>query len=233
MLRQHFKLSITTEEMEMRLPRYNIAPSQPLLAVVASASPESGSLQRRATYFRWGLVPAWRKVFQGGWINARAETAAEKPAFRAALRRRRCLIPADGFYEWTGSGKPRQPYWIHLREKTPSGWRKQPVFAFAGIWERWQGSEGTVVETCAILNTTANRLMQVLHERMPVILSEQDYECWLDPQIQDPQVLLPLLRPYPCAAMVAYPVSIHVNFPHHEDPACQEPVGDPILLPAP
>lgn len=228
-LMQHFDLR-EKAGIPPLVPRYNIAPSQPVLAVVASESTEGGSLQRKATYFRWGLVPAWSKVFKGGWINARSETAAEKPSFRTALRCRRCLIPADGFYEWTGSGKTRQPYWIYLRERTLSGWRKRSVFAFAGIWERWQGPDGSVVETCAILNTTANPLMQVLHERMPVILPAEAYDDWLDPSVQDPHLLLPLLRPYPSELMVAYPVSTHVNSPSHEDPACQEPVGDPIQL---
>ncbi|WP_235278227.1 SOS response-associated peptidase [Synechococcus sp. Nb3U1] len=212
-LMQHFDLHMDTEEAGILplAPRYNIAPSQPLLAVVASQSTKPGSLQRKATHFRWGLVPAWSKTFKGGWINARSETAAEKPSFRAARRRRCCLIPADGFYEWTGSGKAKQPYWIHLQERTPS--RQLPVFAFAGIWERWQGPEGTVVDTCAILNTTANPLMQVLHERMPVILPPETYDIWLDPNLQDPKRVVPLLRPYPPEAMVAYPVSTHVNPP--------------------
>ncbi|MEN9229837.1 MAG: SOS response-associated peptidase [Thermostichus sp. DG02_5_bins_236] len=150
--------------------------------------------------------------------------------FTTALRRRRCLIPADGFYEWTGSDQTKQPYWIHLQERTPSCWREPPVFAFAGIWERWQGPEGSVVETCAILNTTANPLMQVLHERMPVILPPETYDDWLDPNVQDPQQVVPLLCPFPPEAMVAYPVSTHVNSPRHQDPVCREPVGDPVTV---
>lgn len=227
-LMQHFDLHLDAQEDAQEAgipplaPRYNIAPSQPVLAVVASEAGEQGSLPRKATHFRWGLVPAWSKVFKGGWINARSETAAEKPSFRTALRRRRCLIPADGFYEWTGSGKTKQPYWIHLPER--------PVFAFAGIWERWQGPEGSVVETCAILNTTANALMQVLHERMPVILPPEAYDDWLDPNLQDPKRVVSMLRPFPPEAMVAYPVSTHVNSPRHEDPACREPVGEPVTV---
>ncbi len=129
-LRQHFGLPAAAQE-RAAVPRYNIAPSQPVLAVVA------GSLQREATHFRWGLIPSWSRAPQAGWINARAETVAEKPSFREAFRRRRCLIPADGFYEWADQGtgkKGRQPYWFHLVDR--------PVFAFAGIWERWRSPEG-------------------------------------------------------------------------------------------
>lgn len=215
-LRQHFGLPAAAQE-RAAVPRYNIAPSQPVLAVVA------GSLQREATHFRWGLIPSWSRAPQAGWINARAETVAEKPSFREAFRRRRCLIPADGFYEWADQGtgkKGRQPYWFHLLDR--------PVFAFAGIWERWRSPEGVEVETCAILNTAANRLMRLFHERMPVILTENDYDLWLDPQVQDPKLLLPLLRPYPAEAMVAYPVSTHVNNPRYEDPACRAPIGEAV-----
>ncbi len=245
-LMQHFDLSMENKEAEIAAltSRYNIAPSQPVLAVVAqepnSEMPRAGLRERprrRATHFQWGFIPSWSKAPKAGLINARSETVAEKPSFRAAFRRRRCLIPADGFYEWASSTSPgsdtakkkgKQPYWFHLQEKTPSGWRKRPLFAFAGIWERWQSPEGSKLETCAILNTTANRLMQPLHERMPVILMERDYDLWLDPRVQDPLLLLPLLRPYPSETMEAYPVSTHVNNPRHEDPACQAPIGDPI-----
>ncbi|MEN9260551.1 MAG: SOS response-associated peptidase [Thermostichus sp. HHBFW_bins_43] len=232
-LMQHFELSLEAEEatLAMLTPRYNIAPSQAVLAVVAP-EPDGDPPRRRATHFQWGLIPSWNKAPKAGLINARSETVAEKPSFRTAFRRRRCLIPADGFYEWAMAMPPsssgqdmgkqsKQPYWFHLRE--------QPVFAFAGIWERWQSPEGTELETCAILNTTANRLMQPLHERMPVILAEPAYDRWLDPQVQDPNLLLPLLRPYPSEAMEAYPVSTHVNNPRHEDPACRDPIGDPLL----
>ncbi len=184
--------------------RYNIAPAQPLLAVVA------GSLQRQATQFRWGLIPGWSCTPKAGWINARAETVAEKPSFRQAFCRRRCLIPADGFYEWVGQGTAkRQPYWFYLLDR--------PVFAFAGIWERWRSPQGVEIETCAILNTPA--MMGLFHERMPAILLEDDYDLW-----RDPARLLPLLRPYPAEAMAAHPVSTHVNNPRHEDPTCRAPI---------
>ncbi len=221
-LKQHFALQLDGEAAQTLplAPRYNIAPSQAVLAVVASSSSQGGSWQ--ATHFRWGLVPAWSKVFKGGWINARSETAAEKPSFRTALRQRRCLIPADGFYEWAGSGSAKQPYWIHLEG--------QPVFAFAGIWERWQGPDGSPVETCAILNTPTDTLQPVLQERMPVILPPEAYQDWLDPTLQDPRQIGLLLRSLPPPPLVAYPVSTYVNSPRHEDPACRAPIGEPVRL---
>ena len=214
LLQQHFQIKMGS--WPALQPRYNIAPSQPVLAVVASTE-----LGRKATQFRWGLIPRWSRAPQAGWINARSETVAEKPSFREAFRRRRCLIPADGFYEWAEQGTAkRQPYWFYLVDR--------PVFAFAGIWERWRSPQGVEIETCAILNTPANRLMGLFHERMPAILPESDYDLWLDPQVQDPKLLLPLLRPYPAEAMAAYPVSTYVNNPRHEDPACRAPIGEAV-----
>jgi putative SOS response-associated peptidase YedK len=214
LLQQHFQIKMGS--WPALQPRYNIAPSQLVLAVVASTE-----LGRKATQFRWGLIPRWSRAPQAGWINARSETVAEKPSFREAFRRRRCLIPADGFYEWAEQGTAkRQPYWFYLVDR--------PVFAFAGIWERWRSPQGVEIETCAILNTPANRLMGLFHERMPAILPESDYELWLDPQVQDPKWLLPLLRPYPAEAMAAYPVSTHVNNPRHEDPTCRAPIGEAV-----
>ena len=214
LLQQHFQIKMGS--WPALQPRYNIAPSQPVLAVVASTE-----LGRKATQFRWGLIPRWSRAPQAGWINARSETVAEKPSFREAFRRRRCLIPADGFYEWADQGTAkRQPYWFYLVDR--------PVFAFAGIWERWRSPQGVEIETCAILNTPANRLMGLFHERMPAILPESDYDLWLDPQVQDPKRLLPLLRPYPAEAMAAYPVSTYVNNPRHEDPTCRAPIGEAV-----
>ena len=221
LLQQHFQIEMGA--VAAFQPRYNIAPSQPVLAVVAST--ELGSLQRQATHFRWGLIPGWSQAPKAGLINARSETVAQKPSFCEAFRRRRCLIPADGFYEWVGQGKQgRQPYWFYLLDR--------PVFAFAGIWERWRSPKGVEIETCAILNTPANRLMGLFHERMPAILPESDYDLWLDPQVRDPARLLPLLRPYPAEAMAAYPVSTYVNSPRHEDPTCRAPIGENLSEPA-
>ncbi len=217
-LQQHFQ--IERGAVATLQPRYNIAPSQPVLAVVAAEALADKGSGRRAVHFRWGLIPRWSPAPKAGLINARSETVAQKPSFSEAFRRRRCLIPADGFYEWVGQGKQgRQPYWFYLLDRA--------VFAFAGIWERWRSPQGVEIETCAILNTPANRLMEPFHERMPAILPESDYDLWLDPQVRDPKRLLPLLRPYPAEAMAAYPVSTYVNNPRHEDPMCRAPLGEP------
>ena len=198
-------------------PRYNIAPSQEVAAV--RLEPEVG---RALRMLRWGLVPAWQKAapgFDARMINARAETAAQKPAFRDAFRRRRCLLPADGFFEWKKLGQRKQPYVIRMQDGRP--------FAFAGLWERWHGEDGAVVESCAILTTEPNELMREIHDRMPVILPPADYTSWLDPGEEDPDRLSPLLRPYPAGDMLAYPVSPHVNSPRHDDPSCVEPFEPP------
>jgi putative SOS response-associated peptidase YedK len=190
-------------------PRYNIAPTQTVLAVRAGAAG-----LREATLLRWGLVPSWAKDTKVAPINARSETAADKPMFRAALRKRRCLIPASGFYEWAVVAGRKQPYCFRpLDESWP--------FAFAGLWERWDG-EGGPVESCAILTTTANELVRPVHERMPVILPAQNWAAWLDPQMQDAVALAPLLRPYPTNAMRAYAVSQLVNNPRNDGPECLE-----------
>jgi len=198
-------------------PRYNIAPTQPV--AVVRRGPKSTDAPRQLVMLRWGLVPSWAKDPKIGnrLINARAETVAEKPAFRSALRRRRCLVAADGFYEWRQAGKARQPYFIHLVDDRP--------FAFAGLWELWEGPDHTVLETCALITTEANALMASIHDRMPVILSPDDYALWLDPAIQDPKELQPLLRPYPSEAMAAHPVSTHVNNPRNDDPRCVAPAA--------
>jgi len=195
-------------------PRYNIAPTQDVLVV---RERERG--EREAAMLRWGLVPSWAKELQAGapLINARAETVAEKPAFRTALRRRRCLIPADGFYEWqkasgaAARGK-KQPYYIHRRDERP--------FAFAGLWERWTG--GPEVESCTIVTTSANNTLSALHDRMPVILSEEDYALWLDPAVEDAAAVTPLLVPAAEVVLVAEPVSTHVNRVANDDPQCIE-----------
>jgi putative SOS response-associated peptidase YedK len=196
-------------------PRYNIAPTQPVLAVrlAASGSLATNGRQRELTLLRWGLVPSWSQDSKMGarLINARSETVAEKPAFRAAFKRRRCLIPADGFYEWQKTDSGKQPMYIHLRDERP--------FALAGLWEIWQGADGSELETCTILTTSPNELMEPIHNRMPVILDPADYDEWLhaDPK---PETGLHLLRPYPADEMAAYPVSAWVNSPAHDDPDC-------------
>lgn len=193
---------------------YNIAPGQAVVAVVGAAA------ELRAGLLRWGLVPSWAKDPQIGYrmINARAETVAEKPSFRRALRQRRCLIPADGFYEWRREGRHKTPMYIRLRSGEP--------FAYAGIWERWHGPDGTPLSTCAILTTAANTLMQPIHQRMPVILDRAAESLWLDGEVTDPQALLPLLAPFASEAMQAYEVSSEVNSARHNSPACIAPVAD-------
>jgi putative SOS response-associated peptidase YedK len=196
-------------------PRYNIAPSQPVLAIRTVR--ETGT--REWTHFQWGLVPAWAQDPKIGHrlINARAETLAEKPAFRNALRYRRCIIPADGFYEWRKQGNRKQPYFIRHRDGK--------LLALAGLWEYWQGADGSELQTCTIITTGANALIRPLHDRMPAILPDDAYERWLEPTVQraDTQQWLSLLRPAPDDALIAYPVSPRVNDPTYDDPQLIEP----------
>ena len=192
-------------------PRYNIAPTQPVAAVRA------GEAGRELVRLRWGLVTPWAKDAKVAPINARAETAAEKSMFRAALRKRRCLVPASGFYEWLALAgqKQKQPYCFRPIDERP--------WAFAGLWERWQGPDGPI-ESCAILTTEANELVRPVHDRMPVILPERHFGGWLDPLAQDAAELLPLLRPYPADAMRAYPVGLLVSNPRNDLPECLAPM---------
>lgn len=203
----HYGLS----QLALLAPRYNIAPTQPVAAVRQSANG-----QREFTHFRWGLIPSWSKDPSGSsLINARAETAAEKPSFRAAFRYRRCLIPASGFYEWQKTGGRKQPMYAHALDGG--------LLTFAGLWETWQSADGSAIETCTILTTEPNELMAPIHNRMPVILDPADYSMWLDPQTPRDQ-LQHLLRPYPAELMAVYPVSAAVNSPANDSPACIEPV---------
>ncbi len=188
-------------------PNYNVAPTQNVAAVMNG---------RRLETLRWGLIPSWAKDDSIGarLINARAETVNEKPSFRSAFRRRRCLIPADGFYEWRRLNGGKQPYYITLRGGEP--------FVFAGIWESWSGA-GEDVLSCAIITTRANSLVAEIHERMPVIIPAIAYDDWLDPEI-DAHEALALLEPYPADAMDAYLVSTHVNRPANNDERCVKPL---------
>jgi len=193
-------------------PRYNIAPTQEVL-VVLQPSPQAN---REARLHRWGLIPPWAKDPSIGnrMINARAETVATKPAFRRAFKERRCLLLADGLYEWQRQERRKQPFYIRLRDGRP--------FAFAGLWEHWEGCEGMAIQSCTILTTTSNEVVGRIHDRMPVILNPTDYDRWLDAGIQEPAVLKPLLRPYPADEMMAYPVSTRVNNPANDSPECVE-----------
>ena len=194
-------------------PRDNIAPGSQLLAVRADSA---GT--RTFTTLQWGLIPRWAKDRQIGnrTINARAETVAEKPSFRAAFRQRRCLIPADGFYEWQASGSGKQPYFIARRDRQP--------FAFAGLWETWTDpASGARIDSTTIIVTDANDVVRPIHDRMPVILSPSDYRLWLDPGLNRPAPLQALLTPCDPAPLMAYPVDRRVNTPAQDDPALIEP----------
>ena len=197
--------------------RYNIAPSQGILAVRAAA--DGGDGAREAAVLRWGLVPSWAKdpAIGNRMINARAETIAEKPSFRAAFRRRRCLSPADGFYEWQKLDGAKQPHHISATDGA--------TLAFAGLWEHWRDSAGTVIESCTIITTEANARLRPLHHRMPVILEPAHHEFWLQAAETAVDMLHPLLAPCPADRLVARPVSKHVNDPRHDDPSCLDPEG--------
>ena len=188
--------------------RCNIAPSQKIPAIILN-----DKRQRELRMFRWGLIPSWAKSPSIGsrLINARAETVAEKPAFRSAFKHRRCLIPVSGFYEWMREGNRKHPYLIQMRD---SG-----IFAFAGLWERWE-HEGEVIESCTILTTTANDLVQRIHERMPVILEPENYTAWLDTGDSPAEALQTLLRPFPSDRMEMRPVSDAVNNPRNDSLEC-------------
>ena len=195
-------------------PRYNIAPTQPVAAVRVN---DAG--KKELTHLHWGLIPAWAKDLGMGarMINARSETVTEKPAFRAAFKYRRCLIPADGFYEWQKLNGKKQPMYIMAQDGG--------VLAIAGIWERWMSPDGSEIESCSLLTTSPNELLQPIHDRMPVIIAPADYDAWLDPKVQQAEMLQPLLRPYPAALMTAYPVSLLVNSPFNDTPDCIRPVS--------
>jgi putative SOS response-associated peptidase YedK len=195
-------------------PRYNIAPSQPVAVI-----PNDG--KNKLDFFLWGLIPSWAKDAAIGnrMINARAETLAEKPSFRAAYRRRRCLVLADGFYEWRKEpgNKPKTPMYIQMESKEP--------FAFAGLWEIWHSPDGSEVRSCNIITTEPNGLLKQIHNRMPVILPREAYELWTAPEEKDPSELDGLLVPFPAPEMMAYPVSRTVNSPANDGPELIAPVA--------
>jgi putative SOS response-associated peptidase YedK len=198
--------------------RYNIAPSQQVPAVRA----ERDTGARVVRMLRWGLHPYWSKSApsaEARMINARSESLAERPAFRDLVRRRRCLLPADGFFEWRKAGRRKQPYLVRMRDGAP--------FAFAGLWDRWRGAGGEVVESCTILTTEPNALVAGIHDRMPVILPRGAFDPWLDPSAGDAEGLLPLLRPYPAEEMTLFPVSARVNDPANDDASLVEPRPEP------
>ncbi|MEO8356865.1 MAG: SOS response-associated peptidase [Chloroflexota bacterium] len=195
-------------------PRFNIAPTQPILAI-------PNDERNEADFFLWGLIPMWAKDPSIGnkLINARAETLAEKPSFRGSLKHKRCLILADGFYEWkTGpGGKLKTPYFIHMQDRKP--------FAFAGLWDSWNSPDGSQVKSCTIITTEPNELTSLVHNRMPAILHPRDYAKWLDASPQSPESLKPLIKPYPAEEMSAYAVSRMVNKPENDIPELVVPVN--------
>jgi len=194
-------------------PRYNVAPTQD--AAVVRERPDG---DRVVQLLRWGLIPRWAKdpAIGNRLINARAETAAEKPAFKTPFQRHRCLVPVGGFYEWQKTGKAKQPYFIRRSDGRP--------LLLAGLWDRWEGEADGPVDSFTILTTEPNELVAPIHNRMPVILGRGDFDAWLDPANRDVAALRAMLRPFAAGEMTAYPVSRYVNSPQHEGPECVSPV---------
>ncbi len=197
-------------------PRYNIAPTQDI--VVVRIDPESSG--REPVMLRWGLLPFWAEDQKISYkmINAQSETAAKKPAFRAAFKYRRCIIPADGFYEWKKENKKKQPYVVRAGEGE--------LFGFAGLWEHWEGPDGEVIESCTILTTEPNEKIKEIHNRMPVILEQSEYAVWLDTESKDAVQLQELLTAFPADKMKVYPVSTLVNKPQNDGPDCIAPLEE-------
>ena len=195
--------------------RFNIAPTQPVPIVRLRSGQQEP--QREFVWLQWGLIPGWAEspALGSRLINARAESAAEKPAFRTAVRQRRCLVVADGFYEWQAVDGAKRPYFFHFRDDRP--------FAFAGMWEAWEGPDHSMLETCAIITTEPSELMRPIHNRMPVILPPEAYAAWLNPAIHEPRRLASLLVPYSGNDLQACAVSSFVNSPGHDSPQCIEP----------
>jgi putative SOS response-associated peptidase YedK len=195
-------------------PRYNIAPTQPVAVVPNNSS-------HKLDFYIWGLIPSWAKDPEIGnrLVNARAESLAEKPSYRSAYRRRRCLVLTDGFYEWKQipGSKSKTPIYIQLQSGKP--------FSFAGLWDLWNSPDGSQIYSCTIITTEPNSLMATIHNRMPVILPSEAYSQWLDPSEQRPEDLQKFLKPYPAEEMKAFPVSRLVNSPENDTPQCIQPVN--------
>jgi putative SOS response-associated peptidase YedK len=223
-LKKYLAESLRQFQEAYRKAQYNIVPTQDVLIVRQNGG------EREPAFVRWGLIPVWAKSPQGGppLINARAETVADKPTFRHALRRRRCIVPADGFYEWkqtsgvTTRGK-KQPYYIHRNDNRP--------LAFAGLWDSWieklptsSKREPLRIESCTIVTTTANATLAPLHDRMPVILSRNDYSLWLDSDVREPEAVAHLMVPYEGDELIAVPVSTAVNKVGNDGPELIEPL---------
>jgi putative SOS response-associated peptidase YedK len=217
-LADHFAVELDIEVEA----RFNIAPTTEVLVIDQPAD------RRQAELLRWGLIPSWSKddAAGGRLANARSETAAEKPSFRLALRHRRCLIPADGFYEWRTEGGAKQPYYFTRPD--------DEVFAFGGLWETWKPRNavepGRVIHSCTILTTSANRMMGEYHDRMPVIIPPDQYDLWLDPRVIDPAAIASLLTPLPEEALLARPVNKFVNSVRNQGPDCIAVLASPNTL---
>jgi len=200
------------------LPRYNIAPGQDIATI--RWQPETK--ERGLVMLRWGLVPAWAKEAKIGYslINARAETLTEKPSFREAFRKRRCLIPADGFYEWRQvNAKRKQPYAITMKDSC--------IFAFAGLWEQWQDKvTGEIIESCTVITTAPNEICAPIHDRMPVILAPQNYAAWLGEESATQDQLTSILKPYPADRMTTYPIAPQIGTAKNDSPLLAEPMAD-------
>lgn len=209
------RFAVSASLLDQLAPRYNIAPSQPAPIV------RMDNQQRVLAPMQWGFVPFWADDPQMGqrMINARAESAAEKPAYKAAFRRRRCLVPADGFFEWQKTSRGKRPMYVRVDGGE--------LFGFAGLWDRWQSPDGSPLETFTILTTEANELLKPIHSRMPVIVPAEREAQWLDPGAEGPAAVEPILAPFPADRMSATPVSRRVNSPAHDDPSCIETVEQP------
>ena len=208
--REVFKL-LQVPQLE---PRFNVAPTQN--AAVIRQRPNG---ERVMHMLRWGLIPSWAKdpTIGNRMINARAETLATKPAFERPLRRQRCLVPVDGFYEWKRTDRAKQPFYIRREDGTP--------LAVAGLWDRWRDATGESIDSFTIITTTPNDLVAAIHNRMPAILLQDRYDVWLDSEIRDVEELRTLLGPFPAEEMTAYPVSTYVNSPKNEGPECLTPLS--------
>lgn len=195
-------------------PRYNIAPTQPVVTIRQDVREPI----RKLSMMRWGLIPSWAKDPSLGYktINARSETVATTASFREPFRSRRCLIPADGFYEWKMNGKTKQPYCFEVKGGK--------LFAFAGLWDEWRNPQGELIESCSILTTTPNSLLADIHDRMPVILNPENYDLWMDPGFRDLASVSRMLRPFESAQMRRYPVSTRVSHVQNDDADCAKPL---------
>ena len=234
-LQREFHAQWSESPQHSLFPRYNLAPTDEI-PVVRLRQPEHDDVEtaRALKLMHWGLVPFWAKAedvpgIGNRMINARAEGVSTKPAFKAAMKRRRCLVPADGFYEWKklqskGSRPRKQPYLVRMADEQP--------FAFAGLWEFWEGQTDKgeqQILSCTILTTEPNEMMAEIHNRMPAILAPEDYEAWLDPSTEA-SAAAGLIEPYPAEQMLATPVSTFVNNPKHEGPRCIESADGPQLF---